>query len=459
MSHMRLDKVPASELELFKKRTPKSGEIFEEVSGMVPFGVNSNYRYADPYPIYMKRAKGSRIWDVDGNEYIDFNMAFGALGIGHSHPKLVEAIEEKIEEGTIFGFEFDEMLDLAKIIKARYKVDMMKFQSTGLEATFHALRIARAFTGRKKIVKFEGCYHGSHDFLLVSVKPSKYKAGHPVTPNQVPGSQGVLEDVVKHTLVAQFNNLESVEKIMRQHGNDVAAIILEPIPMNMGFVIPKPGFLEGLRSICDEYNCLLIFDEIKTGGKFYSGAAGYFKVRPDLMTLGKAIAGGFPLSVVAGKKEIMQSIVPGVVSHAGTFNANPVAIRAGLVTLRDILTEEALSYASRLGEELAKGYLDIIKDEGIEATVQYIGVSGSMVFAKDEVVDWRSFQKVDVGKWWLFMIAMMNRGVLPNYGPDEQWTVSTQHTKEDIETTIEKFKEVAKIIKRVELELPLVEAV
>ncbi|MEM3691875.1 MAG: aminotransferase class III-fold pyridoxal phosphate-dependent enzyme [Candidatus Korarchaeum sp.] len=456
---MRLDKVPASELELFKRRTPNSSRIFDEVQGLVPFGVNSNYRYADPYPIYMRRAKGSRMWDVDGNEYIDFNMAFGALGIGHSHPRLVEAIREKIEEGTIFGFEFDEMLELAKIIRSRFNVDMMKFSSTGLEATFHALRIARAFTGRKKVLKFEGCYHGSHDYLLVSVKPSKYKAGHPVTPNSVPGSQGVLEEVVKNTLVAQFNSLESVEKVMRVHGNEVAAIILEPIPMNMGFVLPKPGFLEGLRSICDEYNCLLIFDEIKTGGKFYSGAAGHFKVKPDLMTLGKAIAGGFPLSVVAGRREVMQSIVPGVVAHAGTFNANPVAIRAGLVTLRDILTESELAKASRLGEELAKGYLDVIRDEGIEATVQYLGVSGSMVFAKDEVVDWRSFQKVDVGKWWLFMIAMMNRGVIPNYGPDEQWTVSTQHTKEDVEVAVERFKEVAKIIKKVELELPLVEAV
>lgn len=455
---MKLDKVPASEVELYKRRTPGSARIFEEAQDLVPFGVNSNYRYFEPHPIYMKRAKGSRIWDVDGNEYIDFNMSFGALGIGHSHPKLVEAMKEKIENGTIYGFEFDEMVELARIIRQRFKVDMIKFSSTGLEATFNALRIARAFTGRKKILKFEGCYHGSHDYLLVSVKPTKFKAGHYLTPNSVPGSQGVIEEAVKNTVVAQFNNLDSVERVMKVHGNDVAAIILEPIAMNMGFIPPKKGFLEGLRSICDEYNCLLIFDEVKTGGKFYSGAAGYFGVKPDLITLGKAIAGGFPLSVVAGRKEIMESIVPGVVAHAGTFNANPVSIRAGLVTLRDILTEEALAYASRLGDELANGFKDIIRDNGIKATVQHIGVSGSLVFSEKEVVDWRSFMQADIGKWWIFLIAMMNRGVIPNFGPDEQWTVSTQHAKEDVEITLEKFKEVAKIIKETEIKLPIVEA-
>ncbi|PNV77612.1 MAG: aspartate aminotransferase family protein, partial [Thermoproteota archaeon] len=251
---MKLDKIPASEVELYKRRTPGSARIFEEVRSLVPFGVNSNYRYFEPHPIYMKRARGSRIWDVDGNEYIDFNMAFGALGIGHSHPKLVEAMKEKIENGTIYGFEPDEALELARIIRQRFKVDMMKFSSTGLEATFHALRIARAFTGRKKVLKFEGCYHGSHDYLLVSVKPTRFKAGHYLTPNSVPGSQGMIEEVVKNTVVAQFNNLDSVERVMKVHGNDVAAIILEPIAMNMGFVPPKKGFLEGLRSICDEYN-------------------------------------------------------------------------------------------------------------------------------------------------------------------------------------------------------------
>jgi glutamate-1-semialdehyde 2,1-aminomutase len=292
----------------------------------------------------------------------------------------------------------------------------------------------------------------------VSVKPTKFKAGHYLTPNSVPGSQGVIEEAVKNTVVAQFNNPDSVERVMKVHGNDVAAIILEPIAMNMGFIPPKKGFLEGLRSICDEYNCLLIFDEVKTGGKFYSGAAGYFGVKPDLITLGKAIAGGFPLSVVAGRKEIMESIVPGVVAHAGTFNANPVSIRAGLVTLRDILTEEALAYASRLGDELANGFKDIIRDNGIKATVQHIGVSGSLVFSEKEVVDWRSFMQADIGKWWIFLIAMMNRGVIPNFGPDEQWTVSTQHAKEDVEITLEKFKEVAKIIKETEIKLPIVEA-
>jgi len=293
----------------------------------------------------------------------------------------------------------------------------------------------------------------------VSVKPSRYKAGNPAAPNQVPGSQGILKEAIEHTLVAQFNDLESVERIMKVHGNDVAAIILEPVPMNMGLVLPRQGFLEGLRDICDEYNCLLIFDEIKTGGKLYSGAAGYFKVKPDIMILGKSIAGGFPLSVVAGRREIMQSVVPGVIAHAGTFNANPVAVRAGLVTLKYILTEEALAQAAELNKELTDGFRDIASDHGVDVVVKSLGISGSLMFSENDVTDWRSFLNVDVGKWLLFFTAMMNRGIIMNFGPNEQWTVSVQHKKEEVERALEVFKEIAPMVKEMNLKIPVKELV
>lgn len=452
-----------AEMKKFMERTRRSGEIFREAVKLTPYGVHSNYRYVDPYPVYFARGKGSRIWDADGNEYIDFNMAFGVLVTGHSHPVLVEAIKERIENSSILGFEFEDSYKLAKIISERFGVEMVKFATTGGEATNYAIRFARAYTGRKKILKFEGCYHGSAgDSLLVSVKPSKAKAGHPRSPNSVPASQGILEEVVKNTLVAPFNDLEAVERIMRIHGNDVAAIILEPIPMNMGFVIPDIEFLKGLRELADEYNSVLIFDEVKTSGKFYNGAAGYFGIKPDLMTLAKAISGGYPLSVVAGKKEIMSIVAPGVVAHAGTFNSNPLSITAGIVTLTKILTKEAMDRATQLSNELAKGYSEIIEDSKIPAVVQWAGTSGTVHFIKTvkRVRNWRDLLEADVARWRLYLITMMNRGIVPMApGFDEQWTVSVQHTREDIERHLEAFKDVASYLRRVEYEEPIVEAV
>jgi glutamate-1-semialdehyde 2,1-aminomutase len=445
----------------FIERTKRSEQIYRETIKVTPYGVHSNYRIFEPYPIYFSRGKGSRLWDADGNEYIDFNLAFGALVSGHTHPILVRAINERVANSTILGFEFEDSYKLAKIICERYGVDMVKFSSTGGEAANYAIRFARVFTGRKKILKFEGCYHGFGDSLLVSVKPSKAKAGHPRFPNQVPASQGILEEIVKNTLVAPFNDLEAVETIMKTHGNDVAGIILEPIPMNMGFVLPKPEFLKGLREIADEYNSVLIFDEVKTCGKFYRGATGYFKVKPDLVAMGKAIAGGYPLSLVAGRKEIMECVVPGVVSHAGTFNSNPLSITAGIVTLSQILTEEAMIEATKLSEMLARGYEQIIQDTRISAIVQWAGTSGTVHFTKTKRVEnWRDFLTTEVARWHLYLMIMMNRGIIPMApGPDEQWTVSVQHTKEDIEKHLEAFKEVAENLRRVDREMPMVEAI
>jgi len=450
-----------TEKKKFLQKTKRSEKISKESVKFTPFGVHSNYRFFEPYPIYFTKGKGTRLWDADGNEYIDFNLSFGVLVTGHSHPTLVEAMKERIANGTILGFEFEDSYKLAKIICERFGVDMVKFSSTGGEATNYAIRFARVFTGRKKILKFEGCYHGFPDGLLVNVKPPTAKAGHPKFPNQVPASQGILEEVVKNTLIAPFNDLEAVETIMKAHGNEVAAIILEPIPMNMGYVLPKPGFLKGLRDIANEYNSVLIFDEVKTCGKFYRGAAGYFKLKPDLVTMAKAIAGGYPLSLVAGKKEIMNSVVPGIVSHAGTFNSNPLVITAALVTLSKILTEKAMNEATKLSEMLAKGYEDIIGDAKIPAIVQWAGTSGTVHFTKaKKVEDWRGFLTSEVARWFLYLMVMMNRGIMPMApGPDEQWTVSVQHTREDIKKHLEAFKEVAESVRKLDIEMPMVEAV
>ena len=448
------------EMEKFEKATPKSKAIYEKAKIDVPFGVHSTYRYSDPYPIYFTHSKGTKLWDVDGNKYTDYNMGFGVLVAGHAHPLVVKAIKDQAAKGTDFGFEWEQTPKYARMICDRFGVDQVRFFNTGAEATMYATRFARSFTGRNKIIKFEGCYHGGNETLLVSVKPAKAKEGDPRFPNAVPSTLGIPEGSYKNTLVAPFNDLEAVEEIVRKNSDDVAGMILEPIPMNMGFVLPKPGFLEGLRRLADQYGFVLIFDEIKTCGKFYGGIHDYVDVTPDLITLGKAIGGGVPISAVAGKRKIMETIVPGVVSHAGTFNSNPLCVAAGIVTLSKVLTKASMRRATRFSQTLAKGYQDIIEDEGLAAHMSQAGVSGAVAFSTKPITDWRSFQACDTGKWFAYCFAMMNRGIIPaGPSPDEQWTVSVVHTKEEIGEHLEAFKEIASYVKKYEKSAEIVEAI
>jgi len=449
-----------SNLDEFKKRTERSRQIYNEAKELIPYGVNSNYRYIDPYPVYFKSGKGSKLYDVDGIEYIDFNMAFGALTIGHSHPKLINGIKERIESGTIIGFEYEGSLELAKLITKIYNLDMVRFSSTGGEATQAAVRIARSYTSKKKILKFEGCYHGSHDSLLVSVKPPAGKGGYFKYPLPVLSGPGVVQSAADEIIVAPFNDIEAVSKIVEKNYNDIAAIILEPVAMNMGLVIPKEGFLETLRKLSDEYNIVLIFDEIKTGSKHYGGASSYFNVKPDLMTLGKAIAGGFPLSVVGGKKEIMSVLGPGKTPHAGTFNSNPLSIDASLITLKDIFLERDIRKAEEISKEIAKGYKDIIEDYKIPMNVNQWSLSGSLYFGIDSVENWRDFLKTNVSLWYEYLYGMMNKGIIPAApGPDEQWTVSIVHTIEEANKNMEAFKEISESLKNVKSEEAIVESI
>jgi glutamate-1-semialdehyde 2,1-aminomutase len=448
------------EHEIFRARTKKSAKAFEAAKKFIPFGVNSNYRLVDPYPLYVQKARGSTLWDLDGNEYVDFNMAFGALVGGHSPPILAKAMRDRVANGTIFGFESGDASALAAHMAKRFHVDRLKFSSTGIEATLFAIRLARAVTDRTMILKFEGCYHGSHDALMVSVKPSRDKEGDPRRPNPVPSSKGLAPQIIQNTVVAPFNDLSATESIASENADDLAAIILEPIPMNMGFVLPKPGFLEGLRRLADETGALLIFDEVKTCSKFYGGAEEAFGVRPDLKCFGKAIGGGFPLSGVGGKAAILDETIPGQVAHAGTFNANPVAVTAGLVTMTKILTRAGMNHAAKIGDALGRGYRDAIEDHGLFMHVQFKGISGAVHFTQRPVTDWRSFQSVDVGRWWGYFTAMLNRGIIPSAtGPDEQWTASVAHTMADVRRHLDAFSDVAEMIKPEQPEKPLVEAI
>ena len=444
--------------------TSRNQILFELSQEVIPAGVNSPvraFKSVGGTPVFFQRAQGARAWDVDGREYIDYVGSWGPLVVGHAHPEVVAAVQAAAANGLSFGAPTEAEYELAAALcRTLPSLELVRLVSSGTEATMSAIRLARGFTGRDRIVKFEGCYHGGNETLLVSVKPSKAKEGDPRFPNAVPSTLGIPESSYRNTLVAPFNDLEAVEEIVRKNADDVAGMILEPIPMNMGFVLPKPGFLEGLRSLADQYGFVLIFDEIKTCGKFYGGIRDYVNVQPDLITLGKAIGGGVPISAVAGKRKIMETIVPGVVSHAGTFNSNPLCVAAGIATLSKVLTKPAMNRAARFSRTLAKGYQDVIDDEGLRAHMSQAGLSGAIAFSSKPVTDWRSFQACDTGKWFAYCFAMMNRGIIPaGPSPDEQWTVSVVHTKDDIEEHLEAFKEVVGYVKKYDKTAEIVEAI
>src|SRR5258707_194526 len=285
------------EIALYEKRTPKSAEAHKKAQKRIPLGVASNYRAYDPYPIFVAQGHGSKIKDIDGNEYIDHNLCFGTLMAGHGHPAVAKAVKLMADSGTTFGMPHGMELELAEEICARYPVEMVRFGNSGTEATMHACRIARAATGRDKILRFEGAYHGLHDTALVSVKPKLEDAGDIHAPNSVPGGLGVIKSVLDNVTVATFNDIGSVENRFKQFPGQIAAIILEPIMMNVGLCMPQPGFLEALRAICTKNGALLIFDEVKTGAKLgWGGGREYFRVEGEMITLGKTRGGGGALA-------------------------------------------------------------------------------------------------------------------------------------------------------------------
>ncbi len=415
--------------------TDGSMSFYEEAIDHVPMEVNSNYRLVLNYPLYLKRGKGSKVWDIDGSEYIDFNMEYGAMEVGYGNPLIVNEVIKAVEEGSILGFEYHKAIELAKIIKKRYNVDMVRFSSTGTEAIMRSIRIARAYTRRKKIIKFEGHYHGSRE--QVDVDPEKSMKS--------PSSEGIPEEVVRNTLMVEWNNLESFEKISRD--KDIAGVIMEPIAMNMGLIPPDKDFIKGVMEISRENNIVVIFDETKTGGKLYSGASEYLKVEPDIKIIGKSIAGGIPLSVIGGKKEIMSYIGPGKVVHGGTFDVNPLSVRAAIITLEKILTEDTFYKMKRLNKMLTRGYKEIIEDLGMETSVSSFGISGTLYFYNKIPKNYAEFLNVDIEKWRNYFSKMMEKGIIPMADYDEQWTISVAHDEKDIEKHLTAAEKVLKDIK------------
>jgi glutamate-1-semialdehyde 2,1-aminomutase len=435
------------EVARYRSRTPRSEAVHRRALATIPLGVESNFRFFDPYPIFIDHAAGTRMWDVDGHEYLDFAMCMGSLMVGHAHPSIVRAIERQGPNGIMYGMPNTLMIELAEELTSRFAIDRIRFTNSGTEATMHAMRVARGFTGRDRILKFEGAYHGAHDAALVTVKPPSGESGDASAPLSVPVGRGIPSAVVALTVAATFNNIESVVGAFARHKGEIAALILEPVMMNVGVVEPAQGFLQALRDVCTREGALLIFDEVKTGSKLAAGgAAEYYGVTPDLITIAKAFAGGGPVGAFGGRQDVMGLIERFEVFHAGTYNAGPLAVAAALAGLRDVLTPDVFPRVRALNGRLVDGYNDIIQRTGLDAHATGVGANGCIYFTRHPVRNYRDFlEYADAAQFWRYYFAMMNRGVIPTaQHHDEQWTISAVHTEADIEAHLAVFDEVAK---------------
>ncbi|MDQ3880566.1 MAG: aspartate aminotransferase family protein [Chloroflexota bacterium] len=469
LDRARVDAVRAREEAAYRERTPRSAALHARARESLPLGVASSFQSYDPYPLFMTDARGSRIWDADGNEYIDFDMAFGVLAAGHSHPAVAEALAHRVANGTCYTFPVEDSVILAEEIKRRFGADLVRFSNSGTEATMDAIRVARGYTGREKIVKFEGGYHGHHDDVLVSIQPPRDAMGDAKRPNTVPASAGIPRSRLAETIVAPYNDPVALATILNRNAGNVAAILIEPVQFNIGVVPPLPGYLEAVRQLATEHGCVLIFDEVKTGVVLaYGGAIEHFGVEPDLFCLAKSIGGGVPIGAFGGRREVMRAIesldgtpaydaraagsgidvttIPGGatrVAHLGTFNGNPLSMAAGVATLTKVLTPDAYPRLHALAERLTAGCQAVLDEYGLPGYAINVGPKGCVMFTPARVTGYRDFIGLDTELWSAFFFYLANRGVLLPPGPDDQWTLSVQHDEADVDRHVDVFREFA----------------
>jgi glutamate-1-semialdehyde 2,1-aminomutase len=416
------------------KRT-QSDSLFQEAQKVIPGGVNSPvraFKAVGGNPLFITKAKGPRITDVDGNEFIDYVSSWGPMIFGHAHPRIVEAISKQAQLGTSFGAPTEMETELAKrVVAAVPSVESVRLVSSGTEATLSALRLARGFTGRDKIVKFEGCYHGHGDSLLV-------KAGSGVLSLGLPDCPGIVADLAKNTLNVPYNDTQAVEELFGKMGKEIACLIVEPVGGNMGVVPPQPGFLELLRKVTAESGTLLIFDEVITGFRVsYGGAQKLYGVTPDLTCLGKIIGGGLPVGAYGGKKEIMDHIAPvGAVYQAGTLSGNPLAVTAGIEMLNLLSQPGVYEDLEAKSERLCNGFKENVKKLGITATFTRVGSIFSMFFTDQEIINFDSVKTSDTEFFKRYFNAMLEEGIYIAPSQFEAGFMSAVHTDDDIDQTI-----------------------
>jgi glutamate-1-semialdehyde 2,1-aminomutase len=428
--------------------TPGSARLYERAYKILPFGVASSFQKGFPYPVYVSRGKGSRVWDQDSREYVDFHCGFGAMVVGHAHPRIVEAISEAAARGTHFAVTTEEAVSFGEEICRRFNLEMLRFANSGTEATMDAIRVARAATGRDVVAKIEGSYHGHHDAVMFSVIPNADVMGGRERPAKAPVSKGLVKDAHRYVEVVPFNDADHLERLFVEQGREIACLIMEPAMMNLGIVLPDAGYLQRVRDLCTKHGVVFIYDEVKTGFTIAAGGATErFGVQPDLVCLAKAISGGLPAAAFGGRADLMRLIEQGV-SQMGTYNGNPLVSHVGLVTLREVLTPAAYRHLARIGSRLVAGCQQAIDTCGIPAHTVDLGAKGCVSYRRTPMRNYRDFLDTKPDLFAASYPWLLNRGIFMTPGDEEQWTLSVQHTEADVDAYVGVFTEFCRALTR-----------
>lgn len=444
----RVAELIKGEEEKFRAARPRSRQLWTEARSVMPRGVPSSFQDSSPQPVFIERGRGSRIWDVDGNEYVDFHNGFGVMVVGHAHPKIVAAVSRQITLGSHFAQPVEDGIIVAKELARRFGQPKWRFTNSGTESTLDAVRIARGFTGRERLIKIEASYHGHHDALMVSVEPPPDLMGTPDAPASVPQSEGIPAAIVALTTVVPFNDLPALENAFAHHRDEVAAVIVEPAMMNVGIVLPDAGYLAAIKEAAHRHGALLIFDEVKTGVTISAGGATErFGVTPDLVALAKAIGGGLPCGAVGGRDDVMGVIEDKRVAQMGTFNGNPLTMAASKATLLEILDASAYAHFDALAETLQGGLDGVIAEYQLPYHATTLSARGSVTYRAQRVRNYRDYLEIDKSLAYLSWLYQCNRGVIMAPGAEENWTLSVQHSGDDVQRYVDNFAEMAKALR------------
>ncbi|MFN0152830.1 MAG: aspartate aminotransferase family protein [Gaiella sp.] len=447
----RVRALAAEELARLNERTQGSRAMYERAQQTLSGGVASSYQVRDPWPIYLERGKGSRVWDVDGNEYVDFHNGFGSMVQGHAHPAISRAVNERIELGTHFAAPTEDAIVVSEELSKRFGLPQWRYVNSGSEATMDAIRIARAMTGRDTIVKIFGSYHGHHDYVMVSIGTPYEQIGDRESYQSLSYGGGIPQSVVDMTIAVPFNDAGAMERRIERliaEGRNPACVIMEAAMMNLGVVLPEPGYLEAVRELTQRLGIVLIFDEVKTGLCIAAGGATErFGVQPDMVTLAKALGGGLPTGAIGATAEVMAVVEAGEVYQVGTYNGNPLAMAAARANLLEVLTPEAYRHLDALNEHMLSRCTAIIERYGLPGYAVGVGSKGCVTFATDRVTDYESFKAQQDGDLTdLSWLVNMNRGIFMTPGREEEWTLSVQHTLADCDVFVDAFEEMAAAI-------------
>jgi glutamate-1-semialdehyde 2,1-aminomutase len=430
---------------------PKTSSLFQKAMKVIPHGVNSNFRYwGEDDTLIITRGEGTYVWDADGKRYIDYRLGFGPIILGHSYPAVVKRVQEAIKDGTIFAWTTPWEIDLCERITRMCRVEKVRLTNTGTEATMHALRIARAYTGREKYIKFEGQYHGMADYFLYSTASSNPGSlGSKRSPINSPTSSGIPQGISQYVINLPFNDFESLENTIKAKWGDLAAVFVEPMLGNAAGIMPLPGYLEKVRELCDEYGIVLVFDEVKTGFRIANGGAqDFFNIQADLVTYAKALGNGFPIAAIAGKDEVMMTIQPGAMVHGGTYSGNAASTAAAVATLEILESEPVIQTINERGEALMTGIGEILAEAGIPHVVTGLPTMFGLILGTDEEPhDFRAYFNGDGELYEELAMELIRRGVQPDGDAREPWFLCYALSEEDVNETLNIFNDSLKAAK------------